>query len=321
MSDQSSADQQQVINMEQLKQDIDGIITLSTDCSSGDEGSFSSAEQEGGRGPIMTMHEFPNDAKIGSKEAYHQNCFSQPEHTLFNVRGSKYLIKGKNGSKKKVSSGPFVFPQRGVELFLTKNAPENVSSNPNVLDGHLRDVPTFVMNWRLPFGVLVMYYEIPERFVPYMVAGNDPEGDHSDLVSQIDSMSSNTDRAVCRFLMGDKQHKDSTLKLIPRVVDGPWIVKNTVPSKPAIIGTKLPVSYFYDTSSGSQQQPYLEVDFDIASSAAARGILNVCRKYTKTITVDLGFVIQGNTDDELPEQMLVASRLHCINPLASPPLP
>ena len=39
------------------------------------------------------------------------------------------------------------------------------------------------------------------------------------------------------------------------------------------------------------------------------------------LTLDLGFVIQGNEEDELPEQMMVGCRLHGIDPLTSPPLP
>jgi hypothetical protein len=35
----------------------------------------------------------------------------------------------------------------------------------------------------------------------------------------------------------------------------------------------------------------------------------------------LGFVVQGNSEDELPEQMLVGARLHGIDPLSAPPLP
>ena len=57
------------------------------------------------------------------------------------------------------------------------------------------------------------------------------------------------------------------------------------------------------------------------ASSAARGILSVARSYTNVLTLDLGFVIQGNSDDELPEQMLVGARLHGIDPMTAPPFP
>merc|ERR1712076_203956 len=66
---------------------------------------------------------------------------------------------------------------------------------------------------------------------------------------------------------------------------------------------------------------YLEADLDIAASSAARGILSVARTYTQVLTLDLGFVVQGNTEDELPEQMLLGCRLHGVDPLSAPSYP
>jgi hypothetical protein len=45
------------------------------------------------------------------------------------------------------------------------------------------------------------------------------------------------------------------------------------------------------------------------------------RSYTQVLTLDLGFVVQGNSKDELPEQMLVGARLHGIDPLTAPTYP
>jgi hypothetical protein len=106
----------------------------------------------------------------------------------------------------------------------------------------------------------------------------------------------------------------------PSVVEGPWVVKSVVGGKPAIIGTKLPVSWVYQKEEDGKAM-YLEADLDIVASSAARGILSVARTYTQVLTIDLGFVVQGNTADELPEQMLVGARLHGIDPLTAPQLP
>ena len=49
----------------------------------------------------------------------------------------------------------------------------NVSSarsNPGVMGGKLRETPTFIINFRLPWGLLLAYFEIPERFVPFVKA-------------------------------------------------------------------------------------------------------------------------------------------------------
>ena len=193
------------------------------------------------------------------------------------------------------------------------------------MGGDLRDVPTFMINFRLPWGVLVFYYEIPEKFLPFILGCyNDPSVDKAELESQIAKMN-NQDRCCARWLLGNDDHKNKTLKIFPVVVEGPWVVKSVVGGKPEIIGTKMPVNYVYEpagkTSDGKKQALYLEADLDIVSSSAARGILSVTRTYTQDLTLDLGFAIQGNSNDELREQMLVGTRLHGIDPLNAPALP
>ena len=135
----------------------------------------------------------------------------------------------------------------------------------------------------------------------------------------------NQDRCCARFLLGDDDHKNNTLKIFPVVVEGPWVVKSVVGGKPAIIGTKMPVNYVYapekTAADGKKRAMYLEADLDIVSSSAARGILSVTRSYTQELTLDLGFAIQGNSNDELRECMLVGTRLHGLDPLNAPPLP
>ena len=108
-------------------------------------------------------------------------------------------------------------------------------------------------------------------------------------------------------------HKNQRLKLTPYGVQGPWVVRSLVTGKPAIIGTKLPVSY------QCQDSTLLVAELDIGnSSATAKRIVSVCRRYMNALTCDIGFVIQGNTPEELPEQMLGSIRIHGIDPLKAP---
>jgi hypothetical protein len=193
------------------------------------------------------------------------------------------------------------------------------------MGGRLREVPTFLLNFRLPWGVLIVYYEIPDRFLDFVKAGYESSVDRKPLEKEIKKMNNNQDRCCARWLMADGKHKDETLKIFPGVVQGPWVVKSVVGGKPAIIGTKLPVTYVYEpegtASDGTKQCLYLEADLDIVSSSAARGILSVTRTYVQDLTLDLGFGVQGNSKDELREQMLTGIRLHGLDPLSAPPLP
>jgi len=267
--------------------------------------------EEGFEDPLIRspLPVFPEGAKLGSEH----NCWSQPQSENYQVRGPKYLF-----DSKKTPSGPFVFPCRGVDLFLTDLCPENIGRNSGVMGGHLRDEPTFIVNFRLPWGVLVFYFSIPERLLPFLYKRYDPAFDTSKLPS-LGSLTPG-DRTVARFLMGDDAHKNATLKIVPVVVKGPWIVKSVVGGKPAIIGKALPVTYAYQPP-GGKKACYLEAGLDIVASAAARGILSVARSATTELTIDLGFVVQGNQEDELPEQMLVGARLHGLDPPNAQNLP
>lgn len=257
---------------------------------------------------------FPKDARaLGTKEKNtSKSCWSEPKHDLFRVRGKDYFKR-----RNKVQSGAFVFPSRGVELFVTDNieSTKNVGRNSEMLGGCLRDDPTFIINFRLPIGVLVMYFEIPERFRPYLTA------DCKNLEKRLSEMTV-TDRTICRFLTGDDAHRQSKLKIISRIEDGPWIVKAAVPSKPVIIGNKLPVSYYFQPEEDrGNKSPYLEVELDVSSSNAAKAMLNICMSCTKSLIIDIGFVIQGDQADELPEQMLVGTRLHRLDLSGAPSFP
>lgn len=193
-----------------------------------------------------------------------------------------------------------------------------ISRIAGIMGGQLRDMPTFVINFRLPWGVMVSYFEIPERFIPFIKAGHDPDFDKSTLESTASMTPS--ERCLARYLQSPSEKKDKLLKIVPGVADGPWVVKSVVGNKPAILGTKMPVSYIYEKEEEGKAM-YLEMDLDIVASQAARGILSVARTYTNVLTMDLGFVVQGNTEDELPEQMLAALRLHGLDPLSAPALP
>eukprot|EP00584_Thalassiosira_punctigera_P022711 CAMPEP_0172574756 /NCGR_PEP_ID=MMETSP1067-20121228/136864_1 /TAXON_ID=265564 ORGANISM="Thalassiosira punctigera, Strain Tpunct2005C2" /NCGR_SAMPLE_ID=MMETSP1067 /ASSEMBLY_ACC=CAM_ASM_000444 /LENGTH=412 /DNA_ID=CAMNT_0013367389 /DNA_START=517 /DNA_END=1755 /DNA_ORIENTATION=- len=264
--------------------------------------------------PAKTFPKFPDGAKLGS----HLNCWSSPPSGNFMVRGPKYL---KN--KKKVPSSDYLFPCRGCDLFLTDLAPKNLGRNRAILEGKLREKPTFIVNYRLPWGVFLSYHEIPERFLPFLRRGHG-HGDQSVPLPSTAGMTAG-DRAACNFLLSDSEEKDAAWKIVPVVAQGPWMVKKVVGGKPAIVGKQLPITYVYQPAQkmGNDEElcEYLEADLDIVSSAAARNILAVVRSYTNVLTVDLGFVVQGNKKEELPEQMMLGLRLHGLDPLTAELLP
>lgn len=236
--------------------------------------------------------------------------WSQPDAQCFHVRSKNYLKDGK-----KNPSEPYLFTARGAELFLTEDCPKNVAGHySSLLGGELRTKPTFIVNYRFPWGVLLLYFEIPQKYVQYMNGAKCVKKDGMELRP--------AEQCICSFLTSPSTaHRNSVLKFIPVVSDGPWVVRNMVTGKPVLIGQKLPLQYFSQPAEGALA-PYLEADLDVGnSSARARNITSMCKKFMKSLTLDFGFVIQGDSFQELPEQMLGCVRLHSFDPTLAPTLP
>ena len=90
------------------------------------------------------------------------------------------------------------------------------------------------------------------------------------------------------------------------MTEGPWIIKATVPMKPALLGKKIAQRYF-------RGERYFEMDLHIGSSTIASQIVGLCRGYSKLFSTDLGVVIQGEDPDELPERVLACVSLNKVD--------
>ena len=151
--------------------------------------------------------------------------------------------------------------------------------------------PTLIIHCRLSWSVLLLYGTIPDRFIPYLRGLEQPS--HTDP-----ALTTPAERLLARwFSCNDDNMRNQHLKIIPTVVDGPWIVQTVVGSTPALIGTKLPVRYHRSSSSSS-----FEVVLDITETTAARSILRVTRQYTTSWRYASAFVLQD--DDGTEECML-----------------
>jgi Protein ENHANCED DISEASE RESISTANCE 2, C-terminal len=182
-------------------------------------------------------------------------------------------------------------------------------------------MPTLMIRFLFPWGILNQYYEIPDKLRLFMNAGPTHMIDTHPAMSGL----SNSEKALAKWLAGDTTYRNDRLKLIAFVPEGPWIVRNMVTGRPAIIGHKLPVKYSFTprdddnkNKKKTQQCEFLQVDLDINSSKpTAKKIVSVCRRYMSSLGVDIGFVIEGKTVDDLPEEMLGAIRLHQADPSCS----
>ena len=168
----------------------------------------------------------------------------------------------------------------------------------------------------------MLHFEFPQSLIPFLQKVPQDqwyqkhslhEPTPSSSCPPLNSLSP-AERTLANWIMGDANYKNQRLKLIPYVVQGPWVVRNLVTGKPAIIGAKLPVTYHYAPDTQT-----LVAELDIGnSSATAKRIVSICRRYMNALTCDIGLVIQGNTVEELPEQMLGSIRIHGVDPLKAP---
>jgi hypothetical protein len=96
-------------------------------------------------------------------------------------------------------------------------------------------------------------------------------------------------RLLAQFLLDDDEKKSARFKLIPSMVEGPWVVRAGVGSKPVILGKKLTQRYWSGPG-------YLEIGIDIGSSTIASSVVGMVRDYSRNIVVDLAVLVQvGDT--------------------------
>lgn len=180
------------------------------------------------------------------------------------------------------------------------------------MGGRLRKLPTLMINFQFPWGNMLLYHEIPQKLTKYL----------TETPVALDPSLTAAETTLAAWLQGDDTYKNDRLKLIPYVAEGPWVVRSMVTGKPAVIGKRLPVRYQLNPADATTgQAALLECTLDIGSSSAtAKRIVSVCRRYMSALTVDIGFVIQAETAGELPEQMLGSIRIHGVDPLQAPKL-
>ncbi|GMH07118.1 hypothetical protein Nepgr_008958 [Nepenthes gracilis] len=105
------------------------------------------------------------------------------------------------------------------------------------------------------------------------------------------------------FVNGDDAYRNSRFKLIPYISKGSWIVKQSVGKKACLIGQALEINYF-------RGKNYIELGVDIGSSTIARGVVSLVLGYLNNLVIEMAFLIQANTHQELPEYLLGTCRLN-----------
>jgi len=112
------------------------------------------------------------------------------------------------------------------------------------------------------------------------------------------------------FLSGTDAERNHRVKFIPCVPEGPWIVKAAIGGNkdgshkgvvPTLVGEKVTTTY-------NRGNDYIEIAYNTAIDAVAVTSTKLAFQHSQKMVVDVGVVLQAETEDELPEKMLGAVR-------------
>eukprot|EP00751_Fragilariopsis_kerguelensis_P020586 CAMPEP_0170895270 /NCGR_PEP_ID=MMETSP0734-20130129/43839_1 /TAXON_ID=186038 /ORGANISM="Fragilariopsis kerguelensis, Strain L26-C5" /LENGTH=316 /DNA_ID=CAMNT_0011286769 /DNA_START=36 /DNA_END=986 /DNA_ORIENTATION=+ len=129
-------------------------------------------------------------------------------------------------------------------------------------------------------------------------------GADKDRMEEIKQETTPFGRVMNAFIYGkDDNFRDRSLKLIPSVVEGNYLIKHAIGAKPVILGKEMKQHYL-------REERYMEVIVDISSNTIASGITKLCLGYMNHLSIDLMFLIEGHDESTLPERILGGARIN-----------
>ncbi|XP_024986550.1 protein ENHANCED DISEASE RESISTANCE 2-like [Cynara cardunculus var. scolymus] len=209
------------------------------------------------------------------------NSWSASEPSLFQLRGETFLE-----DRKKITSESTLLQTVAVDWLKSDKREDDLASRPgNIVQKYAADGRPeffFIVNFQVPGSTtynLVSYHmtSTPIKDIPLLE----------------------------RFIEGDDAFRNSRFKLIPHVSKGPWILRHTI-HRPTLVGHMLKINYI-------RGKNYLEMDVDVGSSAFARGLASKTFSCFTSLIIEIAFVLQANTGEELPEHLFGAFRLNYLD--------
>lgn len=231
------------------------------------------------------------------------NGWASPPGNVFSLRSTNYFTK-----KQKSPGGDYLLSPAGVDWLKSTIKLDNIMSRPANRVAHaLRKAQSrgesqnsfiFAVNCELSGKEhyhLVLYFATEEPLP--------------------------SDSPLQRFIDGDDTYRNQRFKIVSQVVKGPWVVKAAAGQFGAfLVGKTVSCTYHRGPN-------YFEIDVDTGSWAILSAFVRLLLGYARSFTVDVGLVIEAQTEDELPERLIGAVRMchvelasaFVVQPLASEP--
>lgn len=221
-------------------------------------------------------------AKVGERDVSKaKNCYWETHASHFVVRSKSYLT-----DHVKVESASSLCRLVSADLLRSKTKLRSYASTPDYPVHQHPDKQFVVVNWTVPTTVPLTFSEC------FVLPDEETEENKVGL------------RLLRRYLSAEEtdEFRNNRLKLIPNIVEGPWVVKSAVGKTPAIIGNKLTTTYY-------RGKNFFEITIDVGSSYIASGIWGLVSSYIASLVIDLGLVIQANEVEDLPEHIFGVIRV------------
>jgi hypothetical protein len=93
------------------------------------------------------------------------------------------------------------------------------------------------------------------------------------------------------------------LKLIPRVVDAPWIIRKTMSQVPLLVGKHLKLEE-YDAKPTQCGFTSRIIDIHISAGRISSTLAKLCSSYKNNLDIELLFVVEGREVATLPEEVI-----------------
>lgn len=217
---------------------------------------------------------------------------SPPGHN-FVVRGPDYFA-----TKAKVPAGDWLLRPLAFDWIKSSSKIQDVLRHPNCRVNAAMQKVCNSGNGNSPF-ILAINLQVPSK-------------DNYSAIAYFVSLDPiPEDSLMSRFIHGDDAFRNSRLKLIANIVNGPWIVRAAVGEQAiCILGRAVSCKYH-------QGDNFVEVDVDIGASILANAVVHLAFGYVTTLTVDLAFILESQAEEELPEQILGAVRFANLDPASA----